>query len=59
VTTGKITLLAVALTIQDRIRRTAAGIKRSSDRLKISGDYLVIVLTRAGLSRFKLHVTLR
>jgi hypothetical protein len=39
----------------------AGGVRRWSGRLKMSGDYLVIVFTRqqAGLSRFKLHVTLR
>jgi hypothetical protein len=37
----------------------AARVKRWSGRLKMSGDYLVIVFTRAGFSRFKLHVKLR
>ena len=37
----------------------ASRVKRWSGRLKMSGDYGVIVFTRAGLSRFKLRVTLR
>lgn len=39
----------------------AGGVRRWSGRLKMSGDYLVMVFTRQqeGLSRFKLRVTLR
>jgi hypothetical protein len=39
----------------------AGGVKRWSGKLKMSGNYLVIVFTRqqAGWSRCKLHVTLR
>jgi len=39
----------------------AAGVKRWSGSLKMSGDYRVIVFTRQqeGVSRFKLRVTLR
>ena|SRR5438105_3929841 len=36
----------------------ASRVKRWSGRLKMSGDYFVIVFTRAELSRFKLRVTL-
>lgn len=37
----------------------AARVKRWSGSLKMSGDYQVIVFTRAEWSRFKLRVTLR
>ena len=37
----------------------ASRVKRWSGRLKMSGDYFVIVFTRAELSRFKLRITLR
>jgi hypothetical protein len=36
----------------------AGGVRRWSGPLKMSGDYLVIVFTRAALSRFKLRVML-
>ena len=47
--------------VKTKFVERAAGVRRWSGRLKISGDYLVIVFTRQqpGVSRFKLRLTLR